>query len=188
MQTEIKERENSARKHIIEAFLRIYEEKNIEKITINEIMNLAGYNRNTFYNHFGSIYDLLEQIENEIAEMLGDYMDYRMVKNREEMKDVFISIYEGKDRILKTLMKKDEESRFSAKLSTKFIEVASKKCIFSNDEDINGYVTEYKVAGAVACLRRYYRRDGEKEKINIDKVVDIMLELLNSGVWKMKEN
>ena len=160
--------------------------KNIEKITVNEIMNLAGYNRNTFYNHFENTYDLLDCIETKIAEEFGEYMDYRMVGDREEMKDVFVNIYKCNDRLFKILMKKDEDSRFSAKLSAKFIEVASKNCIFNNDDEINGYIVEYKVAGAVACLRRYYRRDESRERISIDKVVDIMLDLLNGGSEKMK--
>jgi AcrR family transcriptional regulator len=53
-------------KHLIhEALLKILKTRNINKISIRELCQVAGINRSTFYNHYGSQYDVL----NEIAEM-----------------------------------------------------------------------------------------------------------------------
>ncbi len=38
--------------------------KPIEKISIRELTDTAGYNRTTFYNYFSDIYDVLDYIEN----------------------------------------------------------------------------------------------------------------------------
>lgn len=46
-----------------EAFWRLYAEKPIEKITVGEVCELAGYNRGTFYLHFQDLYDMLHGIE-----------------------------------------------------------------------------------------------------------------------------
>lgn len=43
----------------------------IEKITVKEICALADINRGTFYAHFSSPHDLLQQIENELYEELA---------------------------------------------------------------------------------------------------------------------
>ena len=51
----------STKENIIEAFWKLYAEKPIEKITIQELMNKAGYHRSVFYVYFKDIYDLLEQ-------------------------------------------------------------------------------------------------------------------------------
>ena len=48
------------------AFLSLYKEKRIEKISIKEITDKAGVNRGTFYAYYLDIYDLLEQIETEV--------------------------------------------------------------------------------------------------------------------------
>ena len=47
---------------IIDTFLKLVEEKTLDKITINDIADGCGINRNTFYYHFDDIYSLIEQI------------------------------------------------------------------------------------------------------------------------------
>lgn len=49
---------------ISEALLTMLKTRNINKISIRELCQIAGINRTTFYNHYGSQYDVL----NEIAE------------------------------------------------------------------------------------------------------------------------
>lgn len=49
-----------------QAFWSVYGKKPIEKISIKEITDLAGYNRGTFYLYYQDIYDILDQSENEI--------------------------------------------------------------------------------------------------------------------------
>lgn len=51
----------STKENIIIAFWEIYREKSINKITIKELMDKAGYHRSVFYTYFKDIYDLLEQ-------------------------------------------------------------------------------------------------------------------------------
>lgn len=55
---------------IKKAFLSLYKEKRIEKISIKEITDKAGVNRGTFYAYYLDIYDLLEQIEMEVMDGL----------------------------------------------------------------------------------------------------------------------
>lgn len=57
---------DATRKKLILAFCELYKEKPINKITIKEITNIAGYNRSTFYQYFYDVYALLEYVENEI--------------------------------------------------------------------------------------------------------------------------
>ncbi|MEF3330397.1 TetR/AcrR family transcriptional regulator [Oceanobacillus oncorhynchi] len=46
-----------------EAFWDIYKEKPINKISIKEITDRAGYNRGTFYNYYTDVYDILNEIK-----------------------------------------------------------------------------------------------------------------------------
>mgnify|MGYP001940840092 FL=1 len=55
---------------IKEAFIDLLNEKEIEKITIQDITKRADINRGTFYLHFEDKYLLLDEMENEcIAEI-----------------------------------------------------------------------------------------------------------------------
>ena len=49
-----------------EAFWQLYAERPIEKITVGEICERAGYNRGTFYLYFRDRYELLQIIEDTL--------------------------------------------------------------------------------------------------------------------------
>ena len=53
------------RKAIMEAFRKLLDEKPLSKITIRDIVDECGINRNTFYYHFADIPELLETIIKE---------------------------------------------------------------------------------------------------------------------------
>lgn len=55
---------------IKDAFITLYKNSPIEKISIKMITDLAGLSRYTFYIHFMDIYDLREQIEKEFFELI----------------------------------------------------------------------------------------------------------------------
>lgn len=56
------------------AFWQLYEQKPIQKITVKQITDLAGYNRGTFYLYFKDVYDLLDDIESKVLEVIGGMM------------------------------------------------------------------------------------------------------------------
>lgn len=49
-------------KAITETFMRLLNDRPLDKITVREIARECGINRNTFYYHFHDIYDLLEKL------------------------------------------------------------------------------------------------------------------------------
>ena len=63
---------------IKDAFWTLYRERPIEKISVKEICERAGYNRSTFYEYFTDTYSVLESIEEEL-------LDYARVKLTEEL-------------------------------------------------------------------------------------------------------
>lgn len=53
------------RQVFIEVFCELYSQKPIEKISVQEIAKISGYNRSTFYQYFTDLYDLLDSVEND---------------------------------------------------------------------------------------------------------------------------
>ena len=63
------------KKAIVESFLKLLKEKPVEKITIKDIVEDCGINRNTFYYHFEDIPSLMEEILREETErVLGKHL------------------------------------------------------------------------------------------------------------------
>lgn len=58
------------RKAIIEAFVKLLNERPLNKITIRDIVEECGINRNTFYYHFRDVPDLIEAIVQEETDLV----------------------------------------------------------------------------------------------------------------------
>ncbi|MDR1604208.1 MAG: TetR/AcrR family transcriptional regulator [Gracilibacteraceae bacterium] len=52
----------------------LLKQKSIHKISVTEICAHAQINRTTFYKHYGSQYDLLADIENEVLTSIASYV------------------------------------------------------------------------------------------------------------------
>ncbi|MBQ3611495.1 MAG: TetR family transcriptional regulator [Firmicutes bacterium] len=56
------------------AFFDMLAVKSFEKITVSDITDKALINRGTFYSHYKDKYDLMEQIENEVLDDIGNFV------------------------------------------------------------------------------------------------------------------
>lgn len=63
------------KQNLREAFWELYKDKRIDKISIKEITDKAGYNRGTFYLYYKDVYDILEQLEDELLSSLNEISD-----------------------------------------------------------------------------------------------------------------
>ena len=67
------------RANMTKAFWDLYKDRPIEKITIREITDHAGYNRATFYLYYRDVYDLFEQIEEDILGQIRALIQDRLL-------------------------------------------------------------------------------------------------------------
>ncbi len=58
------------RRAIIDSFLKLVDERTVDKITVKDITAECGINRNTFYYHYQDIYEVMEDIFKEEAERI----------------------------------------------------------------------------------------------------------------------
>ena len=58
------------KKAIVESFLHLLGKKPIDKITVRDVVDHCGINRNTFYYYFQDIYAVLEEISRNVADAL----------------------------------------------------------------------------------------------------------------------
>lgn len=67
----------NTKQQLANALKNIMCEKSLEKITIKDLVNYCGVNRQTFYYHFKDIYDLLEWIyKTEAIDSIKDCNNY----------------------------------------------------------------------------------------------------------------
>jgi len=94
MQHEIQdERYYIADEAICDAFFLVLKEKELEKITVSDVIKKAGIVRSTFYNHYENIPALVTAIEDKTIDDIFTLMETFHPKNDHEMcKSFFLTI------------------------------------------------------------------------------------------------
>lgn len=64
-----------SRRLIREALIGLAAEKDVDKITVSDIVKSAGINRSTFYAHYPDVWGLIEAIANEDAMKVADMIN-----------------------------------------------------------------------------------------------------------------
>lgn len=88
------------KRNIKEAFLKLRAEKPLEKITVKELAELAYINKATFYSHYKDIYDLSEQLEDEVINSITENFpspENLLFNSRENVKTMTKVVMEKKE-------------------------------------------------------------------------------------------
>lgn len=93
---------HETKKLLSNAFKELMKEKPVEKISIREITDLAGLNRQTFYYHFEDIYDLLKWTFQQEALVLIDVHESAKVW-QEGLLQLFYYLDENREICLRAL-------------------------------------------------------------------------------------
>lgn len=169
------------KKAIKTAFTQLLTEKNINDITISDIAALADVNRKTFYNYYAGIYEVVDEIENDIVSsfdaMLTE-LDFTNNASRPYM--VF--------KKLTAIINIDSEffgylmsMNTNVSLSTKIVDMlkAKTKAILQKYMDVEEHkldlMLEFMVTGVVAVYRRWYNSDRREPIEVISESINLLI-------------
>lgn len=161
-QPEVTER---TRQRLRRAFWMLYEHQPIEKITVKQVTDLAGYNRATFYLYFNSVRDLRDQIEEDLIARRKEAMNNGIVDssdpNHTRINLAAFLDQTAKDKpYLKVLLGPHGDPGFVEKMKEvalpmmmPLIVQQSKRGMSGADEE---YLREFYASGIVAVLRKWF--------------------------------
>lgn len=109
------------RKCIVDAFLKIRAKKELEKISVKEIAETALINKATFYNHFESVFDLSDKIENEVIDKVLSDIEPSEWGTGEGTRHIAVEMQKIKD-LLMILFSGTHYGHFSQKLEKRIKE------------------------------------------------------------------
>lgn len=80
-------------KHVLkESLMALMKTKSIGKITVKELCKIADLNRSTFYSHYKDIYEIIEQMENNIVESVMRNINMEGITSERQL-EVFEAIF-----------------------------------------------------------------------------------------------
>lgn len=165
---------------IKDAFWALYKEKKIEKITVKDIMLKAGYNRSTFYAYFTDVYDILEQIEEDLMPGIEHIppIDTSSVPSPDFFENI-ISIYEKNSAYYSVLLSENGDPRFVIKMKNVFktmmIETIKNRVNISPEE--MDYALEFIVGATLSIVKHWF--DQEKN-IPMHQLLPLMYKLMDN--------
>ncbi|MDO5538631.1 MAG: TetR/AcrR family transcriptional regulator [Eubacteriales bacterium] len=115
------ERYHIADEAIYDAFFLILKEKELDKITVSDVIKKAGIVRSTFYNHYENIPALITAIEDKTIHDIFSLMETFHPKNDQDMcKSYFLTIcnYTRTNPFLANLLRNPQGNTFFEKTLT----------------------------------------------------------------------
>ena len=167
------------KKAIKNAFARLLAEKDINNITVSDIAEYADVNRKTFYNYYAGVYEVVDEIENDIVgrvdAALGDV-------GSADIGEPY-TVFEKLTAVINTDM-----DFFGALLSmngnvslmTKIVELVKEKtrAVLKNtlDEDDShiSVILDFTISGMMAVYQRWFNSDRHESIEDISKLIEKM--------------
>ena len=169
---------DKTRQRFIDVFCDIYSKKPIEKISIQEIANNAGYNRSTFYQYFTDIYELLDYVETDLLNYIKKELA-KEAKSENTVKNV-LHCFEKESHIaaLNALFGDYGSARFLERLKRE-IPVDKWALNFPKDSAKTPYLLEFYISTAISLLRLWFRR---QKDLPSDELFELVQNLYTGGI------
>lgn len=172
------------RERLMDSFWKLYCKKQINKISIKEITDNAGYYRSTFYEYFTDIYDVLNQLETELIlylkENVYNSLDTNLLDTNlgEDIIKSLANIYESKGEYLSVLLGENGDPTFNQKLKDIF-----RKMLFENfglnETNIHAqFIFEFAISAILSSIKYWY--DNGKQ-IPAKEMVVLLRSMLMNG-------
>ena len=149
------------RQNIVDAFWSFYSQKRIEKITVKEITEKAGYNRGTFYEYFTDVYDVLEQIEKSLIPGIDELPPVSNPSFSSEALpiDMFLKMYEKNNQYYSVLLGENGDPSFAGKLKKAVKPIISEAFLVKSiDKAELDYILEFVLSAMIGILDTGSRR------------------------------
>ena len=171
----------ATRQRFIDVFCMLYAEKPLEKITVKEIAEAAGYNRVTFYEYFKDAYDILDTLETEFFEFIDSTItrNIRSGNMLENFSSVFEEIFREKKTIASLL--------FTGSCSGATIQHCKDRLmpefLLSFDvetDDLYGrYLLEFYLSGVISVMCHWVTAE---ERLPVEELGRMIKNILQGGI------
>lgn len=171
---------------ICDAFMKIVNEKELDKITVSDVIKTAGIVRSTFYNHYENIPALIAGMQDRTVNEISALMENFRPKNDYDLcKSYFQTLceYTMTNPFLSKLLISPEGDEFFEKAMKMFGTYIKEVTQTTASDPVSKTEHSYAVAcaiGATVGLLHKWTRDGYKE--SPDMVADIITRSFMTGI------
>lgn len=171
-----KEKRTRLQKSFHQTVLKLYRKKNLDEITINEVCEKVNVPRSSFYYHYNTIRDVLDELENDFLNELRNTLA-EVKRNPDNEKETFgemmrasYPVIKNHELTVKTVSVERQESAFFNRWAAAFNDVYSNK----SDTYLRDFALSYS---AIHTILDVLRVGVPCAKINTDKAFEIGMKI-----------
>ena len=186
MNSEQDERYHVADEAIYDAFFLVLKEKELEKITVADVIKRAGIVRSTFYNHYENIPDLVSAIEDKTIQDIFSLMETFHAKSDWDMcRSYFLTIceYNRTNPFLASLLRSPRGDSFLEKIMTMFhryvSDVVQNKSPSEHSKEEFSYMIACAIGSTIGVLHKW---SVEEFKVPDEEIADMLTKVFMTGI------
>ncbi|MDF3000622.1 MAG: hypothetical protein K0Q48_741 [Bacillota bacterium] len=172
------------RKAIKLALIKMMSEKELSDITITEIAEDADINRKTFYSHYRDLYDVLDEIENDLVGKIFQILDHAdLLKSIHNPYPLFHQITSeiNEDIEFYSLLVQSKDynnlmDKIKAILKERFLELCQNTV--QMEKEILSFTIDFITSGLTSVYREWVRSDN---RISLEQLTRSLSTLIVSG-------
>ncbi len=168
------------RANLRQAFWELYAERPIEKISVREITDRAGYNRATFYLYYHDVYELLAEIEDQVLGNIDRLVNEHLLKGDRldfsQHMGLILRLAQRSRAYTEVLLGEHGDPTFGQRLKEIVSPIVDR--FFLQDEAVDEQgrriVREFYLSGILAIIRTW---TAEKDPMPIDRLIDLVVRI-----------
>ncbi|MBF9299224.1 TetR/AcrR family transcriptional regulator C-terminal domain-containing protein [Mammaliicoccus sciuri] len=185
-------RVRKSKRAIKQAFIQLLKENNLDRITIQQISDLADVNRGTFYLNYEDKYALLDEMENEQIEKIKGFVDIRKMDLSTKTSDRFIEDFANKIiknvithiehniEFYQVILNLERKSQIEEQLAD--IVRSNIKHLIGNKDNVFGIPENYYlsyVVGSMMSMIKYWVSD--ENRVSVEELVNYVSTIASTG-------
>ncbi len=168
---------------IFDAFWRVYQHKDVHRITVREIIEKAGCNRSTFYAYFANVFDVLDCLEERFLPKVNQPNIQVFLKKQEILlsKQQCSYLYHRYHEYYRFLLGKSGDPQFQGKVQQRLCElVKTHLCSQENMPVVDMDLLATVVASTVITTVSFYFTHSTSPTAS--ELINTIMSILNHGL------
>ncbi len=173
------------KKAIKKAFFTLLADKDLNDISVTDISRLADINRKTFYNYYTGVFQLVDELENDILTKLDATLKeidiIECLKYPKKLFELLDEAVDLNDPFLRTMLEADKVSGFFSKFENEIIcmirDEVSKQA--HTDPVATEYIIHFILAGEISVYKAWLKSD---RSFPAEKLSEMVNEVALNGI------
>lgn len=164
------------------AFIKLLGEKDLNEISIKNIADEADVDRKTLYNYYGNIYEIREELENELVGLLDQAIQEidlkKNINNPQHIFEILTDLINSNFELYSYLMKMNAKSHIIRKiyevLKSRLRTVIEENELFAEPENLDLCV-DFITSGMISVYQNWFNSDQRRPIDEVSKEVGRMV-------------